>query len=263
MVGLVIATMMVAVAIVGPYVAPHEPGKQFSGQRLSPSGSEFLLGTDNVGRDELSRLLYGARASIGTAAAATAVVALIGIVVGAWLGFVGGFLDNLGMRIVDILLAFPALLLALAVVGILGPGLRNAVIGATMLAWAEYARLVRGLVLAERERPYVQASIGLGAGKVTVIFRHIIPNIISPVIVLASLQMGALILVIAGLGFLGLGAQPPTAEWGAMLNQGRVYFQLEPQLMIYPGLAISITVLGFNLLGDGLRDILDVRYIAR
>jgi len=163
------------------------------------------------------------------------------------------------MRLVDVLLAFPNLILALAVIGALGPGLVNVVIGVTATAWAGYARVVRGIVLSERERGYIQAAVALGASRRRVVFGHLIPSVIAPVMVLATLQMGGLILTIAGLSFLGLGAQPPDAEWGAMLNQGRQFFQLETQLMVYPGLCIAVTVLGFNLMGDGLRDVLDPR----
>jgi peptide/nickel transport system permease protein len=193
---------------------------------------------------------------------ATFIIITIGLTIGSWAGFVGGIVDDIAMRIVDILLAFPNLILALSVVGILGPGLRNMLIAMTFAVWAGYARLVRGIVLEVRERPFVRASLALGAGRLHIISRHILPNIISPVIVLASLQMGYLILSIAGLSFLGLGVQPPMAEWGAMLNAGRNYFQFAPSQMIYPGVAISITVLGFNMLGDGLRDILDPRHVS-
>jgi peptide/nickel transport system permease protein len=154
-------------------------------------------------------------------------------------------------------LAFPTLILALAIVAVLGTGLFNLLIAVTSLVWASYARLVRGIVLEIRERLFVKATIALGAGRVYVVFRHILPNIVSPVIVLASLQMGTIILIIAGMSFLGLGIQPPNPEWGAMLNAGKNYFQRAPQLMIYPGVMISLTVMGFNLLGDGLRDVLD------
>lgn len=257
--GLIIVSAVVAIAIIGPFMAPHDPNVQFSGQRLAPPSSEYLLGTDNLGRDLLSRLLHGARPSVGFATAATAIILSVGVLVGAWAGYLGGAIDEFAMRVVDVLLAFPGLILALAIVGVLGPGLVNVIIGVATIAWAEYARVVRGVVLSERERGYVQAAVALGADHKTVVFGHLIPSVLAPVIVLATLQMGGLILTIAGLSFLGLGAQPPSSEWGSMLNQGRQFFQQEPQLMIFPGLMISVTVLGFNLLGDGLRDVLDPR----
>lgn len=260
-IGFVIVAMMAAIAAFGPLLAPHDPDKQFRGRKLELPSQEFLLGTDNLGRDMLSRLAHGARRSIGMAALATVIILIIAIAIGAWSGYLGGLVDDLAMRVVDVLLAFPGLVLALAIVGILGPGLRNVIIGVTLISWASYARLVRGLVLEVRERPFVEAAVATGASRTHIVLRHIIPNIISPIIVLGSLEMGALILIIAGLNFLGLGAQPPAAEWGAMLNQGRPFFQSAPQLMIYPGVMISLTVLGFNLLGDGMRDVLDPRYI--
>jgi peptide/nickel transport system permease protein len=259
-VGCVIVFAVVFIAITAPWLTPYDPDELVGGTFLPPS-SEFLLGTDNLGRDMLSRLMYGSRASIGASALATAVIVTIGITVGAWAGYSGGWVDSILMRIVDILLAFPSLILALAVVGVLGPGLRNMLIAVASVAWASYARLVRGMVLEIRERPFVQAAIALGGNRRFIVMKHIIPNIISPVIVLATLEMGILILTIAALNFLGLGVQPPTSEWGAMLNQGKNFFQRAPQVMIYPGLMISITVLGFNLLGDGLRDVLDPRHI--
>ena len=257
--GVVIVATVVAIALVGPLIAPHDPNFQYAGERLGAPSSRFPLGTDSFGRDLLSRLLHGARPSVGLATAATFIIVSIGVLVGTWAGYLGGRADDVAMRVVDILLAFPNLILALAVVGALGPGLLNVVIGVSATAWAGYARVVRGIVLSERERGYVQAAIALGANNRTVVFGHLIPSVVAPVVVLATLQMGGLILTIAGLSFLGLGAQPPDAEWGAMLNQGRQFFQLEPQLMIYPGIMIAITVLGFNLLGDGLRDVLDPR----
>ena len=261
-IGAGIVVFMVAVALSAPLIAPHDPNELFVAHRLEGPSRQFPLGTDNLGRDMLSRLIYGARPSIGSAVMATIIIITIGITVGAWVGYVGGIVDDIAMRIVDILLAFPNLILALAVVGILGPGLRNMLVAMTFAVWAGYARLVRGIVLELRERPFVRASLALGGGRLHIISRHILPNIISPVIVLASLQMGYLILSIAGLSFLGLGIQPPTAEWGSMLNAGRNFFQFAPGQMIYPGVAISITVLGFNMLGDGLRDILDPRHVS-
>ena len=262
MIGLLIVTVMVSMGVFGPLIAPYDPDAQVKGRRLESPGREFLLGSDNLGRDLLSRLLHGARLSIGMAALATIFIVTFAVFVGALAGYIGGLVDDVAMRVADVLLAFPGLILALAIVGILGPSLVNAVISLVLVVWAGYARLVRGLVLEAREKPFVEAASAIGAGQARILLRHIIPNVISPVIVLVSLEMGTLILAIAGLNFLGLGVQPPTAEWGSMLNQGRLFFQSQPQLMIYPGIMISLTVLGFNLLGDGLRDVLDPRYTS-
>lgn len=260
MLGVIIVGLMGLVALAAPLVAVHDPVTQYSGRKLEPPSAEFLLGTDNLGRDLFSRLVHGARPSIGTAVLATFLTVTIGTAMGVLAGYSGGLLDSLIMRVVDVLLAFPGLLIALAVVGVRGPGLGNVILGVTLVSWAVYARLVRGLVLEVRERLFVQAAVATGAGRFHIMRRHILPNIISPVVVLASLEIGVLILTIAGLSFLGLGIRPPAAEWGAMLNQGRPYFQRAPQLMLYPGILISLTVLGFNLLGDGLRDVLDPRH---
>ena len=259
-VGLLIVTVMVCTGVLGPMLAPYDPNTQFRGSRLQSPDREFVLGTDNLGRDLLSRLLHGARLSIGMAALATVFIVAIAVFVGAGAGYFGGLVDDLAMRVVDTILAFPGIILALAIVGVLGPGLENVMMSLVLVAWAGYARLVRGLVLETREKPFVESAFAIGCSHTRILLCHIIPNMISPVIVLGSLEMGTLILALAGLNFLGLGVQPPTAEWGSMLNQGRLFFQSQPQLMIYPGVMISVTVLGFNLLGDGIRDLIDPRY---
>jgi len=258
--GLFLVLVIASLALFAPFIAPHDPNEQFTGKKFARPGAQFPLGTDSLGRDMMSRLVYGAQPSVGSAALATILITCIGITLGAWAGYSGGLIDDFIMRIVDTLLALPSLLLAIAIVGILGPSLINVILGAVCIWWASYARLVRGLVLEVRERPYVEAAVSIGVQTPRILWRHILPSIIAPIIVLASLEMGTLILIIAGLNFLGLGVQPPTAEWGAMLNQGRPYFQLAPEQMLYPGLMITITVLGFNLLGDGLRDVLDPRH---
>lgn len=260
MVGLLIVTVMVGIGVLGPILAPYDPDAQFSANRLQSPGTEFLLGTDNLGRDILSRLFHGARLSIGMAAMATVFIVAIALLVGSVAGYVGGVVDDLAMRVVDTILAFPGIILALAIVGVLGPGLENVMMSLVLVVWAGYSRLVRGLVLETREKPFVESAFAIGCSRTRILVRHIVPNMISPVIVLVSLEMGTLILALASLNFLGLGVQPPTAEWGSMLNQGRLFFQSEPQLMIYPGVMISLTVLGFNLLGDGIRDLIDPRY---
>lgn len=259
-IGLVIVLLVISLAVLAPWIAPHDPNETYPARLAEPS-REFPLGTDNIGRDIFSRLLHGARPSIGSAMLTTAVILLIGVAIGLGAGYIGGILDDIAMRIVDILQAFPLLILALAIVGILGPGLSNVLLAVILVVWASYARLVRGVVLDIREREFVLAAVAMGGSQLHIIIKHILPNIISPIIVLASLQMGFLLLTISGLSFLGLGMQPPNPEWGAMLNDGRTFFQLAPQLMIYPGIMITLTVLGFSLLGDGLRDVLDPRQV--
>lgn len=204
-VGLLIVTVMVGVGLLGPMLAPYDPNTQFRGSRLQSPGPEFLLGTDNLGRDLLSRLLHGARLSIGMAALATIFIVAIAVLVGAVAGYVGSLVDDLAMRVVDTILAFPGIILALAIVGVLGPGLENVIMSLVLVAWAGYARLVRGLVLEARERPFVESAFAIGCSRTRILVRHIVPNMISPVIVLGSLEMGTLILALAGLNFLGLG----------------------------------------------------------
>lgn len=257
--GLVLVTLLVLAAVFAPLLAPHPPGVVDPVGRLAGSSWDHPLGTDELGRDVLSRLLYGARWSLGIAGLATLVVMVIGVVIGVVAGFYGGVVDSMIMRVVDVLLALPNLVLYLAIVGTLGPGVENVFLALVAISWASYARVVRGLVLSVRERAFVRASLSLGAGDGRLMVRHILPNVVSPVIVLASLQAGGMILALAALGFFGLGAQPPTPEWGTMINQSRLFLQSAPTLMIYPGLAISLAVLGLNLLGDGIRDAYDPR----
>lgn len=257
--GLLLVSVFGLGALLAPLVAPHDPLAIDAANRLAPSSWDHPLGTDQLGRDTFSRLLFGARWSLGTAAVATLVVINVGVLVGTIAGYYGGRLDTVLMGVVDVLLAFPSLVLQLAVVGTLGPGLENVLIALVLLAWASYARIVRGIVLSLRERGFVRASRSLGARDRRLMVRHILPNVVPPVVILASLQMGGLILSLAALGFFGLGVQPPTPEWGTMINESRLFLQAAPALMIWPGLAISLTVIGFNLLGDGLRDVLDPR----
>jgi peptide/nickel transport system permease protein len=255
--GLVVLALAFAVALAAPVISPHDPNVQDVANRYAPPSLDHPLGTDNLGRDELSRLLHGARISLFTAAAIGIAILAIGVAVGLVAGFAGGAVDGLLMRIVDVLLAFPSILLALAVTGMLGPGLLHLAIAMVAVWWVDYARLARGLVLSVKERPFVESARALGLPAYRVTLRHVLPNIVSPVVVLATLQTGRVLLALAALSFLGLGAAPPTPEWGAMLNEGQNYLARAPQLMVYPGLAITITALGFNLLGDGLRDVLD------
>lgn len=257
--GLILVIVFTLAALFAPLLARHDPIEVAALDRLAGMSWDHPLGTDALGRDTFSRILFGARWSLGTAVLATFIVMSIGIVLGTVSGYYGGIVDTALMRTVDVLLAFPRLVLYLAIVGTFGFGIRNLFIALVSITWAEYARIVRGLVLSLKERPFVRASVALGARDRRLIVRHIMPNVIAPVVVLASLQTGGTVLALAALGFFGLGVAPPTPEWGTMINESRLFLQSAPALMIWPGIAISLTVIGFNLLGDGLRDVLDPR----
>ncbi len=255
--GLVIIAVVLVVAVAAPLLAPHDPNAQDVLNQFKPPSAHHLLGTDEFGRDELSRIIFGARISVLTSLAVGAAILAIGVLVGTVSGLAGGLLDGAIMRTVDVLLAFPSILLALAVAGTLGPGLFHLALAMTAVWWVDYARLVRGLVLGVKEQQYVESARALGVSDCRLALRHVLPNIAPPVVVLATLQTARLLLALAALSFLGLGVGPPAAEWGAMLNDGKNFLDTAPQLMLYPGLAITITALGFNLLGEGLRDVLD------
>lgn len=261
-VGLLIVALLALVAALAPLIAPYDP-LSLEGPRLSTPNWQHPFGTDRLGRDILSRTLYGARLSLGTAALASVLVMSLGVVIGAISGYVGGLLDSVVMRAVDVILAFPSLILALVIAGMFNPSLVVLMLALASVWWVGYARIIRGLVLTVRERPFVEAAQAVGASRPRILVRHILPHVMSPVIVLVTLEMGSIILAVSALSFLGLGAQPPTPEWGAMLNEGRSFFFSAPYVIFFPGLAISVSVLGFNLLGDGLRDVLDPRGMAR
>ncbi|PKB59537.1 MAG: hypothetical protein BZY83_01565 [SAR202 cluster bacterium Casp-Chloro-G2] len=259
--GAVAGFVIVAAAILAALFAPLLPlpspvEVDLQNRLLSPSGA-FPLGTDHLGRDELSRLVFGARTTLMMSGASLAIIMVIATVVGSLAGYYGGWLDTGLMMLVDLLLAFPALILGVAVAGILGPSLVNVMIAVSVVWWASHARVIRAMVLSARHREYVVAARAIGASDGRIIVFHIARNIMGPFVVLATLDIGWIILGIAGLSFLGLGAQPPTPEWGAMLNDSRSYMQTAPSLLLAPGIAIFLLVLGFNLLGDGLRDMLD------
>ncbi len=257
--GLVVVGFLVLAALAAPVLAPNDPAAVFPEHKLASPSIGFPLGTDNLGRCLMSRLMYGARVSLATAGTASLLIMLIGVTIGAIAGYAGGWIDFALMRMVDLILAFPLLVLALAVTGMLGVGLTSVLIGVVSVWWASYARVVRALTISLRERPFVEAARATGVSPSRIVTRHIIPNVIGSIVVLSTIETGRLLLVISGISFLGLGVQPPTPEWGAMLNDGRAFLRSAPQLMIYPGLAISLAVLGFNLLGDSLRDELDPR----
>ncbi|WP_049924395.1 nickel transporter permease [Halopiger djelfimassiliensis] len=255
--GLVIVASLSVAAVLGPVVAPYDPASQDLANRLQPPSMAHPLGTDQLGRDVCSRLLHGARLSLGIAVAVTAIRLVLGTAIGLIAGYVGGWVDELLMRLVDVQLAFPGLILALVVAGILGPSLRNVMIALAVVGWASYARLVRGSVLSTKEREFVRAARLMGVSRTRIAVRHLLPNVIGPVVVLATMNLGTVILGTAGLSFIGLGAQPPTPEWGTMLSAGRHHLRTAWWIANVPGAAIMLTVLGFNLLGDGLRDVLD------
>ncbi len=256
-IGTVLVAGSLIVAIVGPWLIPFDPAAQDLAARLVGPSWAHLFGVDELGRDILSRVAAGARISFLVAFSVVSVSAVIGTVLGAIAGYLGGLVDEVLGRIIDVLLAFPGLLLAIALVAVLGPSLGNVLLALTTIGWVGYARLVRGQVLRTRELEYVQAVRALGAGTVRILWRHVIPAALPAVIVQATLGMAGAIIAEASLSFLGLGVQPPTPSWGTMLNGGRAHVLDAPHLTIFPGLAIVALVLGFNFLGDGLRDRLD------
>ena len=256
-VGAVIVATVVFAALFGPYVAPYDPINGEILDRHQGFSAAHPLGTDFLGRDQLSRLLHGARASFFAALAVTIAVITIATVVGVSAGYCGGAVDATLMRFVDMILAFPSLILSLALIGFLGPGLDKALIAMVVASWAGFARIIRGQTLAVRGRAFVEVAECAGGTTPAIIRRHVLPNIASTVVVLFTLDIGGNILAFAGLSFLGLGLRPPAPEWGRMLFDAKPYLERQPLEMLVPGCAIALTVLGFNLLGDGLRDALD------
>jgi len=257
LVGSVIITVLVLTAIFASYIAPHDPVEIDLRNRLLSPDSEYPLGTDDLGRCLLSRLIYGTRISLQIGIIVVGITSSSGIILGMISGYYGGIIDEMIMRSVDIMLAFPGIILALAIAGLLGPGLFNVMIALAIVGWTGYARVVRGVVLSGKEMDFVESARALGMSDLYIIYRHILPGCIAPVIVMATLGMAYTILAAAALSFLGLGAQPPTPEWGSMLNHGKNFMRTAPHLTTFPGLAIMITVMAFNFLGDGLRDKMD------
>jgi dipeptide transport system permease protein len=262
-IGLVVVAIFIVLALFAPWIAPYAPEQQFRGfARLPPpwlggADPRFLLGTDEVGRDILSRLIHGARYSLTIGLVVVSIAASVGIVLGLLAGYFRGWVDVAIMRVMDIILAFPSLLLALVLVAILGPGLLNAMLAIALVLQPHFARLVRASVMAEKNREYVTSAKMAGAGHFRLMGITILPNCLGPLIVQATLSFSNAILDAAALGFLGMGAQPPTPEWGTMLAKGREFISSAPWIVTFPGLAILITVLAINLIGDGLRDTLD------
>jgi len=255
----IVLLFLVIVALLPSVFASHDPEAADMANQLCSPCKETPLGTDHMGRCVMCRLIYGARVSLFVSGAVVLITATFGTLVGLISGYFGGKIDSVLMRIVDVFLAFPSFLFTLAFVGIFGGGTRNLIIVMSFFGWMRYARVVRSNVLSVRENEYILASRGMGASNIYNIVKHVFPNVIGSVIVIITMEVGSVILSTSGLSFLGVGVQPPTPEWGYMLNDAKVYLSTKPELMLYPGLAILITILAFNFFGDNLRDFLDVK----
>lgn len=255
-----LAVLIVAAAILAPWITRGtDPAAGDIFSAILPPSKEHIFGTDKLGRDIFTRVIYGARTSLVAAFSVVILIFVVGTFLGILAGYFGGWVDVVIMRIADMMIAFPGLVLALAVAGILGASVRNAVIAISLVSWTKYARLARSLVLKIRHRDFVAAAIVTGSKTPYMLYRYMLPNVLTTLIITAATDIGSMMLELAGLSFLGFGATPPTPEWGLMLSEGRAYMQSAPWLMVYPGLAIFITVVVFNMLGDSLRDILDPR----
>ena len=252
--GAALLSLLVVAALGAPFIAPHNPSRQDLANDLIAYSADHPLGTDKLGRDILSRTIYGARVSLSVGFATVALSLAIGLVAGSLAGYFGGWIDLLLMRLVDILLAFPGSLLAIAFTAVLGPGLDHVVLALCLIGWTGYARLVRGEIIGLREREFIQAARALGGAPSRVILNHLLPNLLAPLLIQATFGLAAAIIAEGSLSFLGLGVEPPTPSWGSMLNDGRQFLLVAPHLTTYPGLAIMITVLALNLVGDGLQD---------
>jgi peptide/nickel transport system permease protein len=257
--GALLLLLLAGSALFAPALAPHHPLRQNLQNDLIAYASDHPLGTDKLGRDIFSRILYGGRISLLIGVATVSLSLTIGFIVGSLSGYYGGWVDLLVMRLVDILLAFPGILLAIAFTAVLGPGLDHVVMALCLIGWTSYARLVRGEILALREREYIQAARALGGAPTRIVWRHLLPNLLPPLLIQATFGLAAAIVAEGSLSFLGLGVEPPTPSWGAMLNDGRQFLLVAPHLTTYPGLAIMFTVLGLNLVGDALQERLDKR----
>ncbi len=262
LVGLVVVVITVIVAIGAPLIAPYNPANQDADRLLGPSW-QHIFGTDELGRDTFSRIIYGSRISLVVGVVSVLIAFVVGGLLGTLAGFFGGKLDAIIMRFVDILFAFPGLILAIVIAGLLGPSSRNAMIAIGVIYTPAFARVVRGSVLGILSELYIESARVSGASTSSVIGRHVLPNIVAPLIVLVTVYLSSAIIAEASLSFLGLGAQPPTPTWGGMLNASRMYMEINPWMAIAPGLAIMLIVLGLNFLGDGLRDVLDPRLRER
>ena len=255
---LILAIMVILIAIFAPAIVPRDPFKMIAPSLRRPS-RQYIFGTDHLGRDLFSRIIYGSRYSVFMTLALIFIVFLVGTVLGVIAGYFGGIADTVIMRFGDMMIAFPGLIFAIAIAGLLNPSVKNSIIAIAAVTWTKYARLARSMVLKIKQELYVEAAKITGSRDYSIIFKYIIPNMITTMIVTAVSDMGTLMLEIAALSFLGFGAQPPTPEWGAMLNEGRTTLSRAPWMMMYPGLAIVIVVIIFNMLGDSVRDLVDVK----
>ena len=260
---LILVAGLLFVACFGQYIVPYDPYAQDLSNALQPPSGSHLLGTDRYGRDLFSRIIIGAQTTILSALALVAGITIVGTVIGVICGYVGGWIDSLIMRISDIFLAFPEMVFAIAIAGVLNGGIWSAAIAVGLIAWPRYARVARSQVLAMKNHQYMNAAKLMGTRWYKVILKHIMPNILGPIVVTAALDVGAMIMNLAGLSYLGLGVVPPTPEWGSMMSEGRSMLQTSPWIVLAPGLAIFITVIIFNLLGDTVRDILDPKQTRR
>ena len=254
-----LAATLLLITIFAKYICPYDPYAQDLSQAMQPPSATHPMGTDTYGRDMLSRVLIGAQTSISSTFALVAIITVFGTIVGIFCGYYGGVVDSVMMRISDICLAFPGLVFAMAVAAILNGGVQNAVIALALISWPKYSRIARSQTLSIKELPYIHASKLAGDTTIQVVFRHVLPNIVGPILVTSMLDIGTMMMEIAGLSFLGLGAQPPVAEWGSMMSSGRSMLQTYPWIVLSPGAAIFVSVVIFNLLGDTIRDYMDPR----
>ena len=254
---LILAILVVVVAILAPYIVPKDPFLAEMGKSLQKPSAEHIFGTDILGRDLFSRVIYGSRYSLFITLILVATIFVIGTFLGVIAGYFGGIVDMIIMRIGDMMIAFPGLILAIAIAGLLGPSVSNAIIAISSVAWTKYARLSRSMVIKVKQELYVEAAKVTGTKDLKILLKYIIPNMITAMIVTAVSDLGILMLEVATLSFLGFGAQPPIPEWGAMLNEGRTYLAKAPWIMMYPGVAIVVVVIIFNMLGDSVRDLID------
>lgn len=256
---LILTFVILGIAIFAPWIVPKDPYLAVMSDSLTPPGGEYIWGTDKLGRDVFSRVIYGTRTSLTMTLLVVLVIFIVGTTLGVLAGFFGGIVDEIIMRISDMMISFPGLVLAIAIAGLLGPSMLNAIIAIAAVSWTKYARLARSLVIKIKNSQYIEAAYVIGTKKRNIIVRYIVPNILSTMIVTATTDMATMMLELAALSFLGFGAQAPTPEWGVMLNEGRTYLGKAPWLMIYPGMAIMIVVVVFNMLGDSIRDIWDTK----